>query len=149
MQLKESADPGLEQLYVFHMEQIIRRYRQIATEAFRRNQAGITVDHWVVLKRISEHNGSSQVEIAQSTVKDAPTTTRLIEQLIERKLVLKQLDPDDRRKYRVFVTEKGSKLIERLLPVVMEYRRTGVRDFSPQESETLFKLLRRIRSNLG
>ena len=149
MQSITKTNQRLENLYVFLMEQIIRRYRQIAQQTLREHEAGITVDQWVVLKQISENNGCSQVEIANSTVKDAPTTTRIIDQLTNKKLVIKQLDPEDRRKYMVFVTEKGKLLIERLWPVVREYRQIAIRNFTPDEQDNLLYLLRRMADNLG
>ena len=130
------------------MEQIVRRYRQMATQELKRHQAGVSVDQWVVLKQISENNGSSQVEIGSSTVKDAPTTTRIIDQLVNKNLVSKQLDPEDRRRYMVFVTEKGRQLIERLIPVVQEYRQVPVQGFSAAEHKQLVGLLQRMLKNL-
>ncbi len=130
------------------MEQIVRRYRQLATQSLKSNHAGVSVDQWVVLKQISENNGSSQVEIGSSTVKDAPTTTRIIDQLVSKNLASKQLDPEDRRRYMVFVTEKGRQLIDRLLPVVQEYRQIPVQGFSATEQKQLISLLQRMLKNL-
>ena len=130
------------------MEQIVRQYRQMATQALKSHQAGLSVDQWVVLKQISENNGSSQVEIGSSTVKDAPTTTRIIDQLVGKNLVSKQLDPEDRRRYMVFVTEKGRQLIERLIPVVQEYRQVPLQGFSATEQKQLISLLQRMLKNL-
>ena len=139
----------LEQLPVFLMEQVVKRYRQIALQAFRDHQAGITVDQWVVLKQISENNGASQVEIAHSTVKDAPTTTQIIDQLTRRELIVKQIDPEDRRRYMVFITEKGQALIERLWPVVRDYRRIPIQRFSQEELDILHRLLQKMILNLN
>ena len=88
------TDHRIEQQYAFLMEQIIKRYRQVAAHALNAHQAGISVDQWVVLKQISEHHGCSQVEIALSTVKDAPTTTRIIDQLTKKELIGKQRHPE-------------------------------------------------------
>lgn len=149
MQESAKEEQRLDRLPVFLMEQIVKRYRVIAQEALREAKGGVTVDQWVVLKQISENNGCSQVEIGQSTVKDAPTTTRIIDQLVSKNLVSKQLDPEDRRRYMVFVTEKGSLLIERLLPVVQHYREIPVRGFYPAQKDQLRVLLQRMLRNLG
>ena len=148
--MKQIARPAqkLNRLAVFQMEQIVKQYRQVAQKALKAENAGINVDQWIVLKQVSENNGCSQVEIAQSTVKDAPTTTRTIDQLVNRHLLVKQLDPNDRRKYMVFVTEKGNQLIERLLPVVQSYRKLPIKGFSPEEENTLLDLLNRMFKNL-
>ena len=139
----------LEQLPVFLMEQVVKRYRQVAEKTLREEQAGINVDQWIVLKQISENNGSSQVAIGNSTVKDAPTTTRIIDQLVNKKLIRKKLDPKDRRRYMVFTTDKGLELIQRLLPVVQSYRQIPVQGFSANEQKQLIELLQRMIENLG
>jgi DNA-binding MarR family transcriptional regulator len=148
MQVNITKEERLEKLPVFWMEQIVRRYRQMATRALKAEQAGLSVDQWVVLKQIGENSGSSQVDIGASTVKDAPTTTRIIDQLVSKNLVSKQLDPDDRRRYMVFITEKGSVLVERLLPVVQEYREVPMKGFSKNEEKQLLDFLSRMIKNL-
>ena len=148
MQESVKHEQRLDRLPVFLMEQIVKRYRVIAQQALREARAGITVDQWVVLKQISENNGCSKVEIGQSTVKDAPTTTRIIDQLVSKNLVSKQLDPEDRRRYMVFTTEKGGQLIERLLPVVQRYREIPLRGFYPAQKEQLQISLQRMLRNL-
>ncbi len=148
--MKQFFDPAqrLDKLPVFLMEQILKRYRQLAHKALSSENAGINVDQWVVLKQVSENNGCSQVEIAQSTVKDAPTTTRIIDQLVNKVLIAKQLDPSDRRKYMVFVTDKGKQLIARLLPVVQSYRKLPLKGFTNEEEEQLMTFLSRMMKNL-
>jgi len=138
----------IERLPIFLMEQIIRRYRKMAVRSLHEAEAGISLDQWILLKQISENNGTSQVEIAQSTVKDAPTTTRIIDQLSQKNLIAKQLDPNDRRKYMVFVTLEGKQLIERLLPTVRAYRKIPFQTFSAEDKANLISLLERMDQNL-
>ena len=148
MQLIDIEAQRLDRLPVFLMEQIVKRYRQLATSRLEKHQAGLNVDQWIVLKQISENNGCSQVEIAESTIKDAPTTTRIIDQLGKKNLISKSLDPEDRRKYMVFVTDRGKQLIRRLLPVVNEYRGVPLKSFSGQEEDQLITFLKRMIAGL-
>ena len=148
MQLNATEEQRLERLHIFLMEQVVKQYRKMATQYFRDHQAGISVDHWIILKRISENDGCSQVEVAESTVKDAPAMTRYIDKLVKEKLIVKQLDPEDRRRYMLFITDKGRQLIERLLPIVQEYRMRATQGFSEKEKKTLIELLERMHQNL-
>lgn len=148
MQVSVQTEEKLERLPIFLMEQIVKQYRKRATAELDQHQAGINLDQWIVLKLISEHNGTSQVEIAALAVKDAPGTTRIIDQLLRQNLVVKQLDPDDRRRYMLFVTDKGKALIERMLPVVRGYRQDFLRGFTPDERGELISYLQRLQDNL-
>ncbi len=147
MKLKTTDQP-IHLLPIFLMEQIVKRYRAIAQQSISRHEPDLTVDQWLVLKQISENNGSSQVEIAASTVKDAPTTTRIIDHLGKKELIRKELDPEDRRRHRVFTTPRGERLIEKLLPVVHHYRQIPERAFSAHEREQMLSLLKRMLFNL-
>jgi DNA-binding MarR family transcriptional regulator len=149
MQLNATGEQRLERLHIFLMEQVVKQYRKMATQYFREHKAGISVDHWVILKRISENDGCSQVEVAESTVKDAPSMTRYIDKLVNEKLIVKQLDPEDRRRYMLFITDKGRQLIDRLLPIVQEYRARATQGFSETEKKTLIALLQRMHQNLS
>ncbi len=141
-------DQPIHLLPIFLMEQIVKRYRSIAQESIRRHEADLSVDQWLVLKQISENNGCSQVDIAESTVKDAPTTTRIIDHLGRKELIHKELDPQDRRRYRVFTTSTGDALIDRLMPVVQRYRQIPERNFSESDRNQMRQLLLRMLANL-
>ena len=112
--------------YIFVMECAIKRFRQLVQLKLHAHHTGITVDQWIILRQVFLKNASSQVEIAAATAKDAPTTTRIIEQLLSKKLIDKSLDKEDRRKYRVFITEKGSKMVQAIQPEVDAISEAGL-----------------------
>jgi len=142
-------DEQLDNLYIYLMELGIKKYRQMAQNALNTAKSDLTIDQWIVLKRISEMYGGSQIEIAQSAIKDAPTTTRIIDQLLKRSLITKEISPEDRRKHQLYLTEQGKLLVERLMPIVMDYREFAVRNFSEEDMSTFIKLLKRFIENFN
>lgn len=139
----------IEHLYVFLMEQIIKKYREIAAQTLNRHQSGLNVDEWVVLKQISEKDGCSQIELARSTLTGPAKMTRTIDALVRKKLIDKQLSESDRRRHRIFVSKEGKKLIDKLWPDVLAYRQLALKDFSTSEKEHLSDLLHKMVDNLG
>lgn len=61
--------------------------------------------------------GLSQTELSRELLTHRSNVTGLVDRLEERKLVKRQSVPDDRRAYRVVLTEGGHKLLEEILPI--------------------------------
>ena len=61
--------------------------------------------------------GLSQTELSRELLTHRSNVTGLVDRLEERKLVKRQSVPDDRRAYRVVLTEGGHKLLAEILPI--------------------------------
>lgn len=141
-------DTGLENLYIFLAEKMVKNYKQGSQNILNELKTGITIDQWVVLKYIGENNGSNQVDIAKDSAKDAPTTTRIIDQLVRKKLVQRKADATDRRKFKVMITDKGSQLIKKVVPGILKHRRNTVKGIKSSELNALIKSLKKMLNNL-
>ncbi len=142
------AEDKMSNLYIFLMEVAIKKYRHNAKQAFLAAGIDITVDQWVVLKQVQEHHEPTQIELANYSVKDAPTTARIIDQLLRKGWIFKKDDADDRRKYRICLTKPGEEIVKTLLPYVFDYRMQAIQNFSPEEVSTFIKLTQKMIDNL-
>lgn len=143
------VEQPIEKLYVFLMEQIIKKYREIAGQTLEKYRTGLNVDEWIVLKQVSEKDGCSQIELARSTLTGPAKMTRTIDTLSTKKLIEKKRSPSDRRRHMIFVSEKGRNLIEKVWPEVLSYRLLALRGFSEAEKQDLGVLLQKMVRNLG
>lgn len=73
---------------------------------------GITYSNYVALLIIQEHPGLTQAELAQYNHKDRNVIGQTIDKLEEKGYVQRKKDPNDRRVYRLYVTEEGKKILE-------------------------------------
>ncbi len=137
----------IEQAYPYLMERAMRRMRQASHHAFAEAGLDITAEQWVVLYIIYEGNGLSQVEITELAFKDAPTVTRIIDNLVKKGLVYRQMGTEDRRKFELYMTKEGREVVEKLLPIVMALRQQGINDVSASDLRILKKVLNRIYTN--
>lgn len=71
----------------------------------------ITLPHAQTLAYINEFQGCIQTNLAQAIKKDKTTVTRLIDILVEKDLVVRTLDNQDRRAIQLHLSEKGKKTI--------------------------------------
>lgn len=139
---------GAADLPGFVLERASKRMKQYFQEQLVKSDCGITIDQWVILQELNERNGLSQLEIAQATFKDAPTVTRIIDLLCEKGLTERIVDTQDRRKFRIELTEKGRKKIEEALPIIEQAREKTWRGFNEQKLEVLMQMLNEVFGNL-
>jgi len=74
-------------------------------------------------------------------------TTRLVDKLLLKALVTRNVCPENRRKIEVLITQKGLDILKELDPKVDQHERLFAENISPEELELLNKLLEKYRTN--
>lgn len=77
---------------------------------------GITAGQSFILFDLLNDEGSTLTEISTRVQLDNPAVGAYIDRLIKEDLVVRVDDPKDRRLYRIYLTNKGRRLAEELLP---------------------------------
>lgn len=72
-------------------------------------------------------------------------TTRLIDKLITKEMVIRKVCPDNRRKMEITITKKGLDILDQLDPVVENHDKIITKNLTLEELETLNKLLEKLR----
>jgi len=105
-------DPRLSSLAVLlrHAENRIRDRLQPAL-----SEAGLTMDHWRILSVLHRCPGLRMTAIATAAVVPNATLTRHVDALVERSLVLRRIDPADKRGVVAALSARGEVLVRRLL----------------------------------
>jgi DNA-binding MarR family transcriptional regulator len=114
---------------------------------FKENGYEITGEQWAIIRHLLEEDGLSQREIAEKTSKDKPNITRMLDALEKKRLIFRQPDPRDRRKYCIYLTKEGRQLHERLLPLIQNLRERTTQNLDPPEIDLLKKALTKIYQN--
>jgi DNA-binding MarR family transcriptional regulator len=78
----------------------------------------LTLDDWLVLEALGASPGLTMAELRAQTLTAAPTLTRVVDRLVARAAVFREVDADDRRKVRVNLSKRGAALHSRLLAAV-------------------------------
>ena len=125
-----------------------RRIKLLFLQTFERNGYDITPEQWAILNRLWEKEGQSQKNIADRIVKDTPNTSRIIDILVKKKLVTRQVDELDRRNFKINLTQAGRDLKEKFIPLAVEVIEKALVGFHSDERKYLIKMLNRIYDNL-
>jgi MarR family transcriptional regulator, transcriptional regulator for hemolysin len=80
----------------------------------RAKTRGTTRAQWIVLFRLREQEGLSQVDLADVLELQPISLVRLLDRLVEHGLVERRSDPRDRRANRLFLTKAGRQLADDL-----------------------------------
>jgi MarR family transcriptional regulator, transcriptional regulator for hemolysin len=75
---------------------------------------GTTRAQWIVLFRLRQQEGLSQVDLADVLELQPISLVRLLDRLVEQGLLERRPDPKDRRANRLFLTRSGRRLVDDL-----------------------------------
>jgi len=109
---------------------------------------GILLGQWFFLRELWQEDGLTQAELSTRVGMKAPTTVVAIRRLGEDGLVVRVQDTQDRRKVRIYLTEKGRQSRDELLPLAHDVNMTALDGFSRKEIRQFQSLFDRMKKNL-
>lgn len=104
----------------------------------------LSVWQWRIIAVLGERGGLTSTEVAQRTLMDKPTVSRAAASLIERGILERHIDSDDRRRAPMQLTEEGQAIYAAVIPRALENERELLDALSSEEAETLHALLSRL-----
>ena len=114
----------------------------------RAKSRGTTRAQWIVLFRLREQEGLSQVDLADVLELQPISLVRLLDRLVEHGLVERRSDPRDRRANRLFLTIAGRQLADDL-DSLRDAIATDVLQGMPTAAiETSLKALRDVKERI-
>lgn len=141
-------DTELYNSYSFLLDRTARKVKQYAQQRFKELEFNVTVDQWLVLKHLYEHECTKQNELADLLNKDNPTLTRIIDLLCEKGLAVRRAHPTDRRSFHVTLTRQGKIKVEQMRPKIRKIRLKAWEGLSNNDFEHFQKVLNTIYKNL-
>jgi DNA-binding MarR family transcriptional regulator len=135
--------------YSLLLDRTARKVKQYAQSCFKELGFNITVDQWLIMKSLFEKGEMKQNELAGILDKDNPTVTRIIDLLCNKKLVVRNTHPGDRRSFQVSLTKEGLKKVEKLKPQIKDIRLKAWNGLTERDFNHLKKTLNTIYKNLS
>jgi len=111
-------------------------------------ELGITIPQWIELKVLSEEDNLMQVEIANRLNADIATIGATTDRLVKKGFVKKKRQKDDRRAYRISITDLGRAILENAEKKVDFCNQNALAGFSKDEIKQFFLYLDRVSNNL-
>jgi MarR family transcriptional regulator for hemolysin len=109
---------------------------------------GSTRAQWIVLFRLRQQEGLSQVDLADVLELQPISLVRLLDRLVEHGLLERRHDPRDRRANRLFLTARGRQLVDDLDSVRDSIATEVLGDTPAAAMETSLETLRNIKERI-
>lgn len=102
---------------------------------------GVLVDLW-------QKDGVRQQDLAISTIKDKATIARALDAMERQNLVVRVVDPNDKRNKRIYLTHKGKEMKYALMPIADSVTHEASENISEEDMLICHKVLEKIYLNL-
>lgn len=107
-----ASAPASPTLRLKQVESRLRDHLQVALDA-----EDVSFEQWQVLAALLEQPGLRMTELAELAVLPPASLTRHVDRLVERALVIRRVDPDDKRRVAVALSQRGERLATRVREV--------------------------------
>ena len=108
----------------------------------------ISFTQWIVLMNLRDKLNVTAGEIAQYMCHDSGALTRVIDQLEERKLLMRKRSKTDRRVVELALTQEGRAVTDHYLPRLVSLYNKVFEDFTREEADRSVELLTRLITKL-
>ena len=132
-----------------YMDRTLKQIKLSYLQAFKNIGVDITTEQWVILDSLYKDSGLSQTDLANGSFKNAPTVSRIIDLLCKKGLTERQRFPNDRRRYKIFLTAKGKATYEKALPVVIDLRKQGWHNLSDDDYDHFKRIMDQVFANFS
>ena len=139
---------ALEKAISFWVYQANQASRRALYQAFAGLGLEVTPEQWMLLVRLWEQDGCSQNDLCESTLKDRPTISRVLDVMERNGLVTRAAHPADGRQRVILLTRKARDLQKSAVPVVREIVATLERGIPEEDLLVTRRTLQQIVRNL-
>ena len=108
----------------------------------------LSAEQFNVLRILRGQNGkaTNMCNIQERMIAKTSNTTRLVDKLLVKELVTREICPNNRRKMEITITQKGLNLLKKLDPLVINHEKCFAKNLTESELITLNELLEKFRT---
>jgi MarR family transcriptional regulator, transcriptional regulator for hemolysin len=114
----------------------------------RATRFGLTRAQWRALKCLHMRHGIRQSELAEYLDMEAIAVGRVIDRLQAAGFVERRADPNDRRCWRLYPTERAQAVTDDMEDIARGLREDATRDIEVAELQHMIDVLTRVKENL-
>lgn len=135
-----------KEAFIPTMKELVRAYQSFSaySEAHIR-QFDLTPAQFDVIATLGNTNGLSMGEIGARTLITKGTLTGVVDRLIQKQLVVREIPSNNRRNVIVQLTPSGQQVFEQVFPAHIAHLKEQFEKLEPSELELLKVLLSRLK----
>ncbi len=109
----------------------------------------LTVPEWRIMTVLGRFPGVSANEVCELTAMDKVRVSRGVARLLQFERIRRDSDPSDRRRSKLYLSDTGREVYDRIVPVAHAYQDKLMADLDSAEMRTLETLLGKIESGVA
>ena len=137
----------IERTFGFAVNRAAYVIRRAVEAAASSRGLGITPEEFAILALLWRKDGLRQGELAELTLRDRTTLTRLVDGLVHKGLVRRRHDASDRRAIRTWLTARGKRMEQTLAPMINELLKAGYDGIKRSELQGAIQTVSRVQDN--
>ncbi|MBM6614576.1 MarR family transcriptional regulator [Desemzia sp. RIT804] len=106
-------------------------------------------DQYLYITRIYETPGIINDTLAELVIQDRTTVAKSVRKLATEGLIRKEVDHDNKKIRRLYVTEKGAEIYDFLRREELHSEKQAMMDFTDSERAELLRLLGKMKKNVA
>ncbi|EKF75353.1 transcriptional regulator protein [Alcanivorax hongdengensis A-11-3] len=114
----------------------------------RARSGGLSRARWQVLWHLAKHEGIHQAALAELLDVAPISLTRQVDNLEQEGLVERRPDPNDRRRFCLYLTEAAQPALDQLRAQAAHTRKRALEGLAKDDIDALKRILDTMRSNL-
>jgi len=140
------AHAAAKEPFLLTMRELARAYQVFSTcSETHLRQLDLTPAQFDVIATLGNTSGMCMGELGEKTLITKGTLTGVIDRLIQKQLVAREIPGDNRRSVIVRLTPSGKQVFEQVFPAHIAHLKQRFEQLEPSELELLRVLLNRLR----
>ncbi|CAL8476999.1 MarR family winged helix-turn-helix transcriptional regulator [Caballeronia sp. S22] len=112
------------------------------------DRENLAISYWYYLRVLAERGMLNQLELSKRVGIASTTAVPALDNLEKRGLVQRIRDPKDRRKYYVTLKDEGRRLVDGMLPQLVDMMSTSLDGVSDRDMQVFWRVAHQIEKNL-
>lgn len=119
-----------------------------AIQTFKKDDKDLMPEQFTVLYALKENNGMYLRQLGDITYKDRPNMTRICSILEEKGYLTSSIDTEGRQVKKLYITDKGRRICENTLPVVLSIWEDTIKGLTQKDVENFLMILDKMEDNM-
>ncbi|MGY0504990.1 MarR family winged helix-turn-helix transcriptional regulator [Luteimonas sp. e5] len=142
-----SGELALEQFLPYRLSVLSNRVSQTIAASYR-DRFALSVTEWRVIAVLGRTPNLSASEVVERTAMDKVAISRAVAALLDRGLLLRAVDREDRRRWLLTLSDKGAEVHAQVAPLALAFEARLLAALDAGEQRQLQRLLHKLEQAL-
>lgn len=148
--MKEKEHKHYFDSVIYLMDQTVTYAKLKGAQFFSQLNLGITIEQFIALQAVYSSPDICQRDLSKLILKDRSNTGRILNILEDNRFITRALETKGKRLVKkIYITDKGKKLIEESVPKLHSAFHQVFEDISEEDFDILRKTLGKLKSSLS